>query len=180
MPLAKKIIFKKLMKDRELFQKAIKAILISLIAMFIYIAWRFQFKQAVSSILALMHDVIVSVGIFVISGREFSLPIVAAILTIVGYSINDTIVIFDRIRENLKIYRKEEFAKVVNMSINQTFGRTIITSFTAILTVFALYLFGGRAINDFAFILLVGFISGVYSTVFVAGPLLVDWSKKRA
>lgn len=164
---------------QELLSKSMKALLISLAVMLVYVAWRFKFKYAACGILALIHDVIVSLGFFVLTGREFSLPIVAAILTVVGYSINDTIVIFDRIRENTKIFRKETFSKVVNLSINQTFGRTIITSFTAILTVLALYLFGGRAINDFAFILLVGFISGIYSTVFVAGPVLVDWSGKK-
>ncbi len=164
---------------RELLSKSVKALLISLLAMFIYITWRFNFKYAACGILALIHDVIVSLGIFVLVGREFSLPIVAAELTIIGYSINDTIVIFDRVRESAKIFRREEFSKVVNLSINQTFGRTIITSLTAILTVLALYVFGGQAINDLAFILLVGFISGIYSTVFVAGPLVVDWSGKK-
>ena len=164
---------------KELLSKSVKALLISLAVMLVYIAWRFKFTYAACGILALIHDVIVSLGLFVLTGREFSLPIVAAELTIIGYSINDTIVIFDRIRENAKIFRKEEFSKVVNLSINQTFGRTIITSLTAILTVLALFLFGGQAINDFAFVLLVGFISGIYSTVFVAGPILVDWSGKK-
>ena len=122
----------------------------------------------------------VSLGIFFLTGREFSLPIVAAILTIIGYSVNDTIVTFDRVREDEKIFRKEELSRIVNLSINQTFGRTIITSTTALFGVLALLLFGGPAINDFAFILFVGFISGVYSTIFVAGPLAVDWTGKKA
>ncbi|OGW87593.1 MAG: hypothetical protein A3A81_03495 [Omnitrophica bacterium RIFCSPLOWO2_01_FULL_45_10b] len=164
---------------KELFSKALKAIGISLIAILIYMAWRFQFRYAVCAIIALLHDVIMALGIFFLTGREFSLPIVAAVLTIIGYSVNDTIVIFDRVREDVKIFRKEAFSKIVNTSINQTFSRTVITSATALFGVIALLLFGGPAINDLAFILLVGFISGVYSTIFVAGPILVDWSGKK-
>ncbi len=164
---------------KELFGKAIKAIMISLGVMLIYLTWRFQFKYAVCAIIPLLHDVVVSLGIFFLAGREFSLSTVAAVLTIIGYSVNDTIVTLDRVREDVKIFRKEEFSKIVNVSINQTFGRTVITSTTALFGVVALFLFGGPAINDFAFILLVGFVSGVYSTIFVAGPLLVDWSRKK-
>jgi SecD/SecF fusion protein len=165
---------------RELFQKALKAIGIALAVMLVYLGWRFKFKYAVCAIIPRLHDVTVSLGIFFLTGREFSLPIVAAVLTIIGYSVNDTIVTFDRVREDEKIFRKEELSKIVNLSINQTFGRTIITSSTALFGVLALLLFGGPAINDFAFILFVGFISGVYSTIFVAGPLAVDWTGKKA
>lgn len=161
---------------RELFQKALKAVGIALGVMLIYLGWRFKFKYAMCAIIPLIHDVTVSLGIFFLTGREFSLPIVAALLTIIGYSVNDTIVTFDRVREDEKVFRKEELSKIVNLSINQTFGRTIITSSTALFGVLALLLFGGPAINDFAFILFVGFISGVYSTIFIAGPLAVDWS----
>ena len=165
---------------KELFAKAMKAISLSFGIMLVYLGWRFQFKYAVCAIIPLLHDVIVSLGIFFLMGREFSLPIVAAVLTIIGYSVNDTIVTLDRVREDVRIFRKEEFARIVNLSINQTFGRTVITSTTALFGVIALLLFGGPAINDFAFILFVGFISGVYSTIFVAGPLLVDWVGKKA
>ncbi|MBI1978103.1 MAG: protein translocase subunit SecD [Candidatus Omnitrophica bacterium] len=167
--------------SKELFGKALKAIGISLAIMLVYLAWRFQFIYGVCAIIPLIHDVVVSLGIFFLTGRDFSLPIVAAVLTIIGYSVNDTIVTLDRIREDVKIFRKEDFSKIVNMSINQTFGRTMITSTTALFGVLALLFFGGPAINDLAFILVVGFISGVYSTIFVAGPLLIDFiGKKKA
>ena len=166
--------------SKELFGKALKAIGISLLIMLVYLAWRFQFLYGLCAIIPLFHDVIVSLGIFFLTGREFSLPIVAAVLTIIGYSVNDTIVTLDRIREDVKIFRKEDFSKIVNMSINQTFGRTVITSTTALFGVLALFFFGGPAINDFAFVLLIGFVSGVYSTIFVAGPLLVDFVGKKS
>ncbi len=164
---------------KELFQKALKAIGIALAFMLAYLAWRFNLLYGVCAIIPLLHDVTVSLGIFFLTGREFSLQTVAAALTIIGYSVNDTIVTFDRVREDAKIYRKEQLPHVVNLSINQTFARTIITSTTALFGVLSLFLFGGPAINDFAFILLVGFVSGVYSTIFVAGPLAVDWSPKK-
>lgn len=163
---------------RELFTKSLKALLLALGIMFAYISWRFGPMHATCAIIALVHDVAVSVGVFALTGREFSLPIVAAVLTIIGYSVNDTIIIFDRVREDVKLYRREALANIVNMSINQVFGRTVITSLTTLLVVLSLYLFGGPAVNDFAFILLIGFTSGVYSTIFVAAPLLVDWSSK--
>ncbi len=165
--------------SRDLFSKALKAIGLSLLVMLIYLGWRFQFWYALSAIVALLHDVIVALGAFLLTGREFSLTIVAAILTIIGYSVNDTIITLDRIREDVKIYRKEEFGKIVTKSINQTFSRTVLTTSTTLFGVLALLLFGGPAINDFAFILLVGFSSGVYSTIFVAGPLLNQWMQKK-
>ncbi|MBI4367942.1 MAG: protein translocase subunit SecD [Candidatus Omnitrophica bacterium] len=165
---------------RQLFAKALKALAIAIAVMLVYLGWRFKFQYGACAVIALFHDVIISLGIFFLSGREFSLPIVAAVLTIIGYSVNDTIISFDRIREDAKIFRKEEFKKIVNLSINQTFGRTVITTGTTMLGVLALFIFGGLAIHDFAFILLVGFASGVYSTIFVAGPLLVEFSQKRA
>ncbi len=165
--------------SRDLFSKALKAIGLSLLGILVYLGWRFQFWYALSAIIALLHDVIVALGIFLLTGREFSLTIVAAVLTIIGYSVNDTIITLDRIREDVKIYRKEEFSKIVTKSINQTFSRTVLTTSTTLFGVLALLLFGGPAINDFAFILLIGFSSGVYSTIFVAGPLLVQWMKKK-
>ena len=164
--------------SHDLFVKALKAILISLGMMVIYLGWRFQFQYAVCAVIALIHDVIVALGIFFLTGREFSLPIVAAVLTIIGYSINDTIITFDRIREDVKLYRKETFAKIATVSINQTFSRTVLTTATTLLGVISLLLFGGQAINDFAFILFIGFSSGVYSTMFIASPLLVAMKGK--
>ena len=164
---------------KELFQKAIKAVLISLLVMTIYLTWRFKFQYAIAAMIALIHDVIVATGIFFLTGREFSLPIVAAILTIIGYSVNDTIITFDRIREDVKIFRKEDFANIATMGINQTFGRTVLTTTTTVLGVLALFIFGGPAIKDFSFILLIGFMSGVYSTMFIASPLLVAFLKKK-
>jgi preprotein translocase subunit SecF len=114
-----------------------------------------------------------------LAGREFSLPIVAAALTIIGYSVNDKIIVFDRIREDMKLLRREKFSTIINLSINHVFGRTVITSLTTLLVVLSLFIFGGPAINDFAFILLIGFVLDVYSTIFVACPLLVDWSRDR-
>lgn len=163
----------------DLFEKALKAVLYSFLIMGVYLTWRMGFKYAACAIIGLFHDVIVSLGVFALTGREFSLPILAAVLTIIGYSINDTIIVFDRIREDLKIYRKEDFTRIVNMGINQTFGRTIITTATTLIATLALFLFGGPGINDFSFILLIGFGSGVYSTVFISVPLLVQWTRKK-
>lgn len=162
---------------KSLRARALLAFLYSLVGICIYISMRFKFKFAIAAIVALFHDILVTVGFLSLTGREFSLPVVAALLTIVGYSINDTIVIFDRIRENLKLSPKAKYAEVVNLSLNQTLSRTIITSLTTLLAVFALYLWGGVVINDFAFTLLVGVIVGTYSSIFVAAPILVDWHK---
>jgi SecD/SecF fusion protein len=163
---------------QELFTKSLKALAIAVAIMLCYISWRFKLQFAICAIIALFHDVLISVGIYILSGRDFSLPIVAALLTIVGYSVNDKIIVFDRIRENTKLLRREKFSNIVNMSINQVFSRTVITSLTTLLVVASLFLFGGTGINDFAFILLVGFVLDVYSTIFVSAPILVDGSKK--
>lgn len=165
--------------SKDLKRKAILAVIFSLIAMCIYISIRFRFKFAIAGIIALIHDVLVSVGALSLTGRELSLPIVAALLTIVGYSINDTIVIFDRIRENMRIMKKFKFSELVNNSINQTLSRTLLTSFTTLLTVLAIFFFGGEVINPFAFVLLVGIVVGTYSTIFIASPLLVSWVKEE-
>lgn len=163
----------------ELKGKAIMAILISLLGIIIYIWWRFEFTFGVAAVAALFHDVLITVGIFFITGREISLAIVAALLTIVGYSLNDTIVVFDRIREDLKIYRKETYGSVINHSINETLSRTIITSMTTFIVVFTLFLLGGSVIRDFAFALMIGVIVGTYSSIFVASPILVEFFGKR-
>ena len=146
----------------------------------IYIWWRFEFAFGIAAVIALFHDVLITVGIFSIVGKEISLTIVAALLMIVGYSLNDTIVIFDRIREDLKIFRRESYESVINHSINETLSRTIITSLTTFMVVLSLYIFGGSVIHDFAFALLIGVVVGTYSSIFVASPLMVEHFNKRA
>jgi preprotein translocase subunit SecF len=163
----------------ELKEKAILAIFWALVGIIIYIWWRFEFTFGVTAVIALFHDILITLGVFVITGKEVSLPIVAALLTIVGYSLNDTIVVFDRIREDLKIYRRETYSSVINHSINETLSRTIITSLTTLIVVLCLYLFGGTVIHDFAFALLIGVVVGTYSSIFVASPLLVEHFIRR-
>ncbi len=158
----------------ELRGKAILAIFWALVGIIIYIWWRFEFTFGLAAVAALFHDVIITVGIFSIAGKEISLQVVAALLTIVGYSLNDTIVVFDRIREDLKIYRRESYSGVINHSINETLSRTIITSLTTFAVVLSLFIFGGSVIHDFAFAILVGVIVGTYSSIFIASPILVE------
>jgi preprotein translocase SecF subunit len=157
----------------ELSNKAIMAIISALGLILFYISIRFEFNFALSAIAALMHDVFVTLGIFSIMGYEISLPIIAAFLTIVGYSLNDTIVIFDRIRENVKSMKRLTYTQVVDHSINDSLSRTIITSVTTFIVVLILWLFGGAVINLFAFAMMVGVIVGTYSSIFVACPLVV-------
>ncbi|MBI3317222.1 MAG: protein translocase subunit SecD [Candidatus Omnitrophica bacterium] len=159
----------------DLRSKALWSVLLSALGILIYLGWRFEWKFALAAVVALFHDTLFSFGIYALSGREINLPIIAAILTIMGFSVNDTIVTFDRVRENLKIMRKVPFSEIVNISINQTLSRTLLTSLTVLLTTASLFFFGGSAINDFAFVLLVGFSIGIYSTIFVATSLVVDW-----
>ncbi len=156
------------------------AVALALIGMLIYISLRFEFIFAVGAIVALFHDALITVGILSICGMQISLPVIAAILTIVGYSINDTIVVFDRIREDTKLWQasKKDFKKIVNAAINETLSRTILTSSTTLMVVTTLFIFGGAAIRDFAFTLLIGVIIGTYSSVYVASPILVDWHYK--
>jgi len=159
----------------DLRNKAIMALVFSWIGMLIYIAWRFEFRYAVGGILALVHDVIITVGALSLLNKEFTLTIVAALLTIIGYSINDTIVIFDRIRENVRKNVRQSLSDTINASINQTLGRTILTSFTVFVVVAVLFFFGGAVIHDFAFALLVGVVAGTYSTVFIASLIVLAW-----
>ena len=159
----------------ELRTKTVTSILIALVGMLIYITWRFEFKFAVGAIVALFHDVIITLGVFSILQLEITLPIIAAFLTIVGYSLNDTIVVFDRIRENLKVLRRDTYETIVNTSVNQSLTRTIITSLTTLVVVLILYFFGGSVIHNFAFALIVGVLIGTYSSIFVASPIVVDW-----
>jgi preprotein translocase subunit SecF len=162
----------------ELKNRTWAAILISLFGILVYISWRFEFKFAVGAIVALIHDVIITVGIFSILNKEISLVIVAALLTIVGYSLNDTIVVFDRIRENFSLRRRETYESMIDISINESLSRTIITSLTTLIVVLFLYFFGGEVIHDFAFALLVGIVVGTYSSIFVASPILIEWQNR--
>lgn len=167
--------------SKELQKNAILAIIFALVGMLAYIAWRFELRFAVGAVVALVHDVFISVGALTLGGYEFTLPIIAALLTIIGYSLNDTIVVYDRIRENSKVYRKgrTSFKKILNLGINQSLSRTIITSLTTFLVVLVLFLWGGAVIHGFAFALLVGIVVGTYSSVFVATPVIYSWRRSR-
>jgi len=160
---------------KDLREKGFKAILFAMIAILIYITLRFEFRFAIGAILALVHDVLITLGVFSVLGREIDLPIIAAFLAIIGYSLNDTIIVYDRIRENMGKYAKDGFGQVVNRSINETLSRTILTSGTTLLVVGSLFVFGGGVIHNFAYALLVGVIVGTYSSIFVASPLLIFW-----
>jgi preprotein translocase subunit SecF len=160
---------------KDLREKAVLAIIVALFAIVGYISWRFEFRFAIAAIVALIHDIVVTVGVFSIMDKEFTLPIIAALLTIVGYSLNDTIVVFDRVRENLKARRKGTVQDILNKSINETLSRTILTSLTTLFVVLVLTLFGGEVIHDFAFALVIGVIVGTYSSIFIASPLLAMW-----
>ncbi|UCC39898.1 MAG: protein translocase subunit SecF [Candidatus Aminicenantes bacterium] len=160
----------------DLRRKATQATVWALLGLLIYIGIRFKLAYGVSAILTLAHDVLITLGIFSLTNREINLPVIAAILTIVGYSLNDTIVIFDRVRDNLRILRRHDFGDILDASINQTLSRTVITSSTTFLTVFALFLFGGKVINDFAFTLIIGVLVGTYSSIYQSCPLLYFWN----
>ena len=162
----------------ELSGKAVMAILSSLALILLYISIRFQFRFALGAIAALTHDVLITLGIFSILNYEISLPVIAAFLTIVGYSLNDTIVIFDRIRENLKSSNKLDYPKNINQSINESLSRTLITSLTTFFVVFILWFFGGEVINSFALAMIIGVIIGTYSSVYVASPIVLLLNEK--
>jgi preprotein translocase subunit SecF len=163
----------------ELRNQAIRVTLYALAGMLVYIAFRFEWIFGVAAVLAVFHDVLITLGLFKIFGFEISLTVIAALLTLVGYSMNDTIVIFDRIRENNRLLRKESFASVVNKSINQTLSRTILTSGLTFLTVLVLFLMGGQVLRAFAFALVVGIVVGTYSSFGIAAPLVVAWHQRR-
>jgi preprotein translocase subunit SecF len=162
---------------KDLTQKAILAIVFSWIGILIYVGIRFEFRYALGGIIALVHDVLVTVAALSFANKEFDLNIVAALLTIIGYSINDTIVIFDRIRENTRKNIKQSLNDCINLSVNQTLSRTILTSFTVFMVLLVLFFFGGAVIHDFTFALLVGTVAGVYSTVFIASPIVLLFEK---
>ena len=163
----------------ELQRRGVYATLASIVAITLYIAFRFRFSFAVGAIAATFHDIFVTLAFLMFFGYELSLNVVAAILTITGYSVNDTIVIFDRVRENLRSMRREPLEQVVNTSVNQTLARTVITAGTTFLSVLSLYLFGGEVLRGFAFTMLVGIISGTYSTVFIASAIAIILSHRR-
>ena len=163
---------------KDLREKAILSIIYAIIGIVIYISWRFELQYAIAAIIALVHDVLVTVGAFSLADKEFTLVIVAAFLTIIGYSLNDTIVVFDRIRENMRRKGKASLADVINMSINQTLSRTILTSGTTLLVVVALFFRGGEIIHDFSFALIVGVVVGTYSSIFIASVFLVYWENR--
>jgi len=164
---------------RDLREKALLSILYAIIGIVIYISWRFEFQYAIAAIIALIHDVLVTMGAFSILDKEFTLVIVAAFLTIIGYSLNDTIVVFDRIRENLRRKGKLSLSEIINSSINQTLSRTLLTSGTTLLVVLALFFFGGAIIHDFSFALLVGVFVGTYSSIFIASVFLIYWASRQ-
>ena len=158
---------------KDLTNKAILAIVFAWIGMLIYIAWRFEFRYALGAITALIHDTIIVIGALSLLDKEFTLTIVAALLTVIGYSVNDTIVVFDRIRENRKKDLKRRLGEIINSSVNETLSRTILTSFTVFLVLIALFFLGGPVIHDFAFALLVGIAVGTYSSIFIASPIVL-------
>jgi preprotein translocase subunit SecF len=159
----------------ELQRKAVLATLYALGGMLVYIAFRFEWIYGVGAVIAVFHDTVITIGLFSLFNKEISMTVIAALLTLVGYSMNDTIVIFDRIRENLKILRREPLDSLMNKSINQTLSRTIMTSGLTFLTVIALFLFGGPVLHGFSFALVCGIIVGTYSSVFIASPIVLFW-----
>jgi preprotein translocase subunit SecF len=159
--------------------KALGATFYSLMGMLIYLWFRFQLIYGVAAVVAVFHDTLITVGAFALLNKEISLTVIAAILTLIGYSMNDTIVVFDRIRENLRLSRRESLPDVVNRSINQTLSRTVLTSGLTFLTVLSLYIFGGAVLNGFSFALVVGILIGTYSSIAVAAPMLVAWQQWR-
>ena len=159
----------------DLRQQAINVVLIALAAMLVYIAFRFEWIYGVAAVIAVFHDTIITIGLFSLFNKQIDLTVIAALLTLVGYSMNDTIVTFDRIRENLKLQVRGSFANIVNLSINQTLSRTVLTSGLTFLTAISLFLFGGQVLNGFSFALVVGIIVGTYSSIFIASPILLWW-----
>jgi len=165
---------------KDLRTKGLEALLYAMLGLLIYISWRFEFRFAVGAIVALVHDVLITLGAFSLFNKEIDLPIIAAFLAIIGYSLNDTIIVYDRIRENTGRLHKEPFPVIINRSINETLSRTLLTSGTTLLVVLALFILGGGVIHNFAFAMLVGVLVGTYSSIFVASPILIFWDEKKA
>ena len=164
--------------SRELAEKGWQAILLALVAILVYISWRFRLRYAIGAVAAILHDVVIALGLFAIFGVEVNLATIAAFLTIVGYSLNDTIVIYDRIRENLKIERRKSVYEIINHSVNQSLSRTLNTSITTFIPVIILFLFGGSVLRGFSLALLIGVIVGTYSSMYIANPILHAWTMK--
>ncbi|HEY2993012.1 MAG TPA: protein translocase subunit SecF [Methylomirabilota bacterium] len=164
---------------KELQWQAVQAVLAGLVGILLYIAMRFDLKGGVAAVVAVFHDVLVCLGAISLTGREFSLPVLAALLTIIGFSVNDTIVAYDRLRENRAKFvpKGKTFAEQMNDAVNQTLSRTVLTSLTVFLSAAILLFFGGKTLEDFAFVLFVGVITGTYSTTYVAAALVVDWTQ---
>jgi preprotein translocase subunit SecF len=165
---------------KQLQHQAVLAVLYSLGGMLVYLWFRFELIYGAAAVVACFHDTLITVGAFSLANKEISLTVIAAILTLVGYSMNDTIVVFDRIRENLRLTRREPLDTLVNRSINQTLSRTVLTSGLTFLTVLSLFLFGGEVLHGFSFALVVGILIGTYSSIAVAAPMLVAWQEWRA
>ena len=164
---------------RELRKAALLATLLSLLLILIYVGWRFEFIFSFGAVIALFHDVFITLGIFSVLNFEISLKEIAAFLTLVGYSLNDTIVVFDRIRENLKVLRNDDLPTIINRSVNQVLSRTIITGFTTFFVLVVLFVLGGEVIRGFSFAMLVGILVGTYSSVYVASPIVLEWQQRR-
>jgi preprotein translocase subunit SecF len=162
----------------DLRRRGVMSVIAATIMMGVYIWFRFEFRFGIGAVIALIHDVLVTVGALMLANYEFDLTTIAALLTIVGFSVNDTVVICDRIRENMRKIKRETLEAIVNTSINESLSRTILTTGTALMVLCALYLLGGAVIRPFAFALIVGFISGVYSTIFIASPVILFWEKR--
>ena len=168
----------------ELIQKGVMAVIIAIVAMLLYIWFRFEWQFSLGAIAALVHDVIITMGMFAVTRLEFNLAIIAAILTIVGYSMNDTVVVYDRVRENLRKFKKKALPELVDLSINDTLSRTVMTSVTTLLALGALYILGGEVLRGFTFAMIWGIVIGTYSSIFVAAPFLMatgvkrDWSQQ--
>ena len=168
----------------ELIQKGITAVIASIVCVLIYIWFRFEWQFGVGAIVALIHDIVITIGVFSLFQLEFNLSIIAALLTIVGYSLNDTVVIYDRIREELRKYKKMPILELVNQALNLTLSRTLMTSITTLIALLSLYLFGGEVIKGFTFAMIWGVLIGTYSSIFIASPVLIklkvkrDWSKQ--
>jgi preprotein translocase subunit SecF len=163
----------------ELTQKGLWAFFLSLAGILAYIAFRFQFSFAVGAVVATVHDILVTLAFLAFFGYDMTLNVIAAILTVTGYSTNDTIVIFDRVRENMRSHRRDSLYDVINIALNQTLGRTVITAGTALLSAIALFLFGGEVLHGFAFAMIVGIVTGTYSSIFVAAAIVTFWRRKQ-
>ena len=166
--------------SKELTQKGWQAILLALVVILIYVSWRFRLRYAIGAVVAVIHDVSIALGIFALFHIDINLPTIAAFLTIIGYSLNDTIVIFDRIRENMKLERKSSIFDVINKSVNQSLSRTLNTSFTTFIPVIILFVFGGSVLRGFSVALLIGVVVGTYSSMYIANPILYAWTLKTA